>query len=68
MNHNDRVTKLAKGIDMVYANLYMWPHLTRSQQDKLETLYNDLTFQFVRAKRLKREEVEKEFSKARIAQ
>lgn len=67
MNHNDRVMRLSKGIDQVYANLYMWPHLTRSQQDKLEALYNDLTFQFVRAKRLKREEIEKEFSKAREA-
>jgi hypothetical protein len=67
MNHYDRVEKLSKGIDLLYANIHMWPHLQRYQQDKLEKLYEDLTFQFIRARRIKREELEKEF-KAGVAQ
>lgn len=61
MNHYDRVEKLSRGIDLLYGNLYMWPHLQRSQQDKLEKLYEHLTFQFIRAKRIKREETEEQF-------
>ena len=61
MNYLDRVAKLSKGIDDVYSNLHLWPHLTRVQQDKLEKLYKDLTFQFIRAKVIKREEIAKEF-------
>lgn len=66
MNADDRIKKLSKAIDDVYSNINMWPHLQRSQQDKLEKLYNDLTFQFVRARRIKREEVEQQF-KAGVA-
>lgn len=67
MNHYDRVEKLSKGIDLVYANIHMWPHLQRSQQDKLEKLYEDLTVQFMKAKRMNREDLKKEFDKAREA-
>ena len=61
MNYKDRVEKLSKGIDQVYSNLHLWPHLTRSQQDKLEKLYKDLTYQFIRAKVIEHEEIAKEF-------
>lgn len=67
MNADDRIKKLSKAIDDLYSNIHMWPHLQRGQQDKLEKLYNDLTFQFVRARRIKREEIEKQF-KAGVAQ
>lgn len=67
MNADDRIKKLSKAIDDIYSNINMWPHLQRSQQDKLEKLYNDLTFQFVRARRIKREEVEQQL-KAGVAQ
>jgi hypothetical protein len=66
MNYHDRVEKLSKGIDLLYANIHMWPHLQRCQQDKLEKLYEDLTYQFIRAKRIKREELEKEFSNTTV--
>ena len=60
MKRCDKIKKLSEGIDLLYSNMYMWPHLQRPQQDKLEKLYDDLTFQFVKTRHIRRKEKGKE--------
>lgn len=60
MNYTDKVKKLSKAIDDLYSNLEMSIHLPRSQQDKLESLYKDLTYHFMKVKRVNQEELNKE--------
>jgi hypothetical protein len=42
MTTEDRVKRLSKSVDDMYANLYLWHLLNRAQQDKIAFLYNKM--------------------------
>jgi hypothetical protein len=39
MQTNDRVSRLGKAVDDMYANIYLWHQLDRLKQDKLQELF-----------------------------
>ena len=39
MQTNDRISRLGKAVDDMYANIYLWHQLDRLKQDKLQELF-----------------------------